>query len=65
VFAGADADDPIVGAATALPGRVAGWIDAVGVAWVAAAFVLTVVAALVLARVRRARNAAPEGGRRR
>jgi cytochrome c biogenesis protein CcdA len=65
VFAGADTDDPIVGAATALPGRVAGWIDTVGVAWVAAAFVLTVVAALLLTRVRRARKAAPEGAQRR
>jgi cytochrome c biogenesis protein CcdA len=65
VFAGADADDPIVGAATALPGRIAGWIDTVGAGWIAAAFVLTVVAALALSRVRRARHAASESGERR
>ncbi|MEU8659753.1 cytochrome c biogenesis CcdA family protein [Actinoplanes philippinensis] len=63
VFAGADADDPIVGAATAVPGRIAGWIDSVGAGWIAAAFTVTVVAALVGSRTRRAGQSA-DGERR-
>jgi hypothetical protein len=65
VFAGGDADDPIARAATALPGRVAGWIDTVGAGWIAAAFLVTVVAALVRSRARRAGHFASEKGKRR
>jgi hypothetical protein len=65
VFAGGDADDPIAGAATALPGRVAVWIDTVGAGWIAAVFLVTVVAALVRSRARRAGHFAAEKGKRR
>ena len=55
VYAGGDADDPIVTAATELPGRVAGWVDGVGAGWITAALLLTVAGALLLRTRLRAR----------
>ncbi|MFB4314614.1 cytochrome c biogenesis CcdA family protein [Actinomadura sp. 21ATH] len=51
VLAGAAADDPVVGAVTGVQGRVTGWLDAVGVLPVTAAF--AAVALLVVLRARR------------
>lgn len=65
VYSGADAEDPIVAAATALPGRAAGWIDAIGAGWIAVAFLITAVAALLVpARRWRLRRATGEDGPR-
>ncbi|MBE1533288.1 cytochrome c biogenesis CcdA family protein [Actinomadura algeriensis] len=49
VFAGASADSPIVGAATEVQGALSGWIDRIGIWWIAAAFAV-LVAGTVAAR---------------
>ncbi|WP_240506086.1 cytochrome c biogenesis CcdA family protein [Thermoactinospora rubra] len=66
VFAGAQAEDPVVGAATAVQGRVAGWIAAAGPGWIALG--LLAVAAVSWIRLRRPSPRwrtppAPGGGR--
>ncbi|MBC6459438.1 cytochrome c biogenesis CcdA family protein [Actinomadura sp. HBU206391] len=60
VNSGAPADDPIVAAATELQGTVSGWLERIGIGWVAAAFAVLVLAAAATARARavsRARRA--------
>ncbi|GIH79731.1 cytochrome c biogenesis CcdA family protein [Planobispora longispora] len=53
VFAGSSADDPIVGAATAVQGAVAAWVEALGAGWIAVALAMLVLGAVTLRRVRR------------
>ncbi|MDF2711075.1 MAG: hypothetical protein K0R62_6727 [Nonomuraea muscovyensis] len=53
VFSGGSADDPIVGAATALQGALAGWLESAGAGWIALVLALLAVGALVLRAVRR------------
>ncbi|MEV4163272.1 cytochrome c biogenesis CcdA family protein [Nonomuraea dietziae] len=53
VFAGGTADDPVVGAATAVQGVLAGWVAGLGAGWVAAGVVLLAVGVLALRGVRR------------
>ncbi|WP_090761547.1 cytochrome c biogenesis CcdA family protein [Nonomuraea maritima] len=55
VFAGADADDPIVGAATAVQAAVAGWVARLGPGWIGVVLVLMGLAALALRMARRSR----------
>ena len=57
VYAGGAAGDPIVSAVIELPGRLTGWLDAVGVAGIAAAFLITTAGAFLLAARRRRGNA--------
>jgi cytochrome c biogenesis protein CcdA len=64
VNAGAVADDPIVGYATGLQGMLTGWLDGLGITWVAAGFAVVIIGAL-LARGRaagRSRNATHRDG---
>lgn len=49
VNAGASADSPVVGAATEIQGSVSGWVDQIGIWWIAAAFAV-LVAGTVAAR---------------
>lgn len=56
VNAGAAADDPVVGAATKLQGALSGWLDQLGIWWIAAAFTAVVaggIGARALSRRRR------------
>ncbi|MEV1240381.1 ArsR family transcriptional regulator [Nonomuraea sp. NPDC049750] len=53
VFAGADADDPIVGAATAVQATIAGWVGGLGPGWIAAVLILLALAALAVRTARR------------
>jgi hypothetical protein len=52
VNSGAPADDPIVAATTELQGTMSGWLERIGIGWVAAMFAVLVVAATAMARVR-------------
>ncbi|MEU8356291.1 cytochrome c biogenesis protein CcdA [Nonomuraea sp. NPDC048882] len=53
VFAGADADDPIVGAATAVQATIAGWVGGLGPGPIAVVLILLVLAALAVRTARR------------
>lgn len=53
VFAGADADDPIVGAATAVQAAVAGWVAWLGPGWIGVVLILMGLAALAVRTARR------------
>ncbi|MFG2084759.1 MULTISPECIES: cytochrome c biogenesis CcdA family protein [unclassified Spirillospora] len=57
VNGGASADSPVVGAATEIQGTVSGWVDQIGIWWIAAAFAAlaagTVAARRLLPRARR------------
>ncbi|MEV4582024.1 cytochrome c biogenesis protein CcdA [Nonomuraea jabiensis] len=53
VFAGAEADDPLVGAATAVQAIIAGWVAGLGPWWTAVALVLLTLTALGLRTARR------------
>ncbi|TDD18693.1 cytochrome c biogenesis CcdA family protein [Nonomuraea diastatica] len=53
VFAGADADDPIVSTATAVQAAIADWLAGLGAGWITAALALLVIGALALRKARR------------
>ncbi|MFG6201280.1 hypothetical protein [Nonomuraea sp. JJY05] len=53
VFAGAEADDPLVGTATAVRATIAGWVAGLGPWWIAVALVLLTLTALALRTARR------------
>ncbi|GAA2094565.1 cytochrome c biogenesis CcdA family protein [Actinomadura alba] len=63
VNSGAPADDPVVAATTAVQGAVSGWLERIGIGWVAVAFAVIAFAAAgtrrarALSRARRARRA--------
>ncbi|KAB8192040.1 hypothetical protein FH608_027575 [Nonomuraea phyllanthi] len=59
VFAGADADDPIVSTATALQAAIADWLAGLGTGWIIVALALLTVGALAL-RKARGRDRTPE-----
>jgi cytochrome c biogenesis protein CcdA len=63
VNSGAPADDPLVAAATAVQGAVSGWLERIGIGWVAAAFAVMAVAAAGTRRVRAASRARRERSR--
>jgi len=53
VFSGGAADDRIVGAATAVQGVLAGWLETLGAGWIVLALALLVLGAFALRAVRR------------
>jgi cytochrome c biogenesis protein CcdA len=55
VFGGGSADDPVVGAVTAVQGAVSGWLEGVGAGWIAVALVVLLGVALGLRRLRSGR----------
>ncbi|WP_431930978.1 cytochrome c biogenesis CcdA family protein [Nonomuraea jabiensis] len=59
VFAGADADDPIVNTATAVQTTLVGWLTGLGTGWLVVALALLTVGALTLRKARR-RDRIPE-----
>ncbi|MFI7128895.1 cytochrome c biogenesis CcdA family protein [Nonomuraea sp. NPDC050153] len=59
VFAGADANDPIVNTATAVQATIAGWLTGLGTGWIIVALALLVIGALALRKTRR-RDQVPE-----
>lgn len=59
VYAGADAGSAIVGTATEIQGALSGWVERIGIRWIAAAFA-ALAAAAVAARRLRARRRAPD-----
>lgn len=54
VFSGAATEDPVIGAATAVQGAVTGWLQSVGVTWIALALAVLVAVTLGLRRLRSA-----------
>jgi cytochrome c biogenesis protein CcdA len=56
VIAGDSAEDAVVGTVTELQGQITTWLDAIGVWWIVAAFILTAGAALVLRTGRRTKS---------
>ncbi|MFD0903199.1 cytochrome c biogenesis CcdA family protein [Actinomadura sediminis] len=62
VFAGADADSAVVGTATEIQGALSGWVERIGIWWIAAAFAGLTAAAVAARRLRtRERDADTEG----
>ncbi|MEV5831834.1 cytochrome c biogenesis CcdA family protein [Spirillospora sp. NPDC052242] len=53
VYAGADADSAVVGAATEIQGVLSGWVERIGIGWIAAAFAGLAAVAVVARRLRR------------
>jgi hypothetical protein len=53
VIAGDSADDVVVGTVTEIQGQITTWLDAVGVWWIVAAFVVTAGAGFALRSARR------------
>jgi cytochrome c biogenesis protein CcdA len=58
VNAGNSADDPIVGAVTEIQGQVTTWLDAIGVWWIAGAFILTAGLAFALRTLKHKKDTA-------
>ncbi|GAA3924365.1 cytochrome c biogenesis CcdA family protein [Actinoplanes auranticolor] len=56
VIAGDSADDAVVGTVTEIQGQITTWLDAVGVWWILAAFILTAGIAVALRAARRTRS---------